>query len=57
MKIKDGNPSIKSTRQVRTQVDTTQRRNQNKQSTKIGKGPMQRGLMAMKWESTITKKT
>jgi hypothetical protein len=49
-------PSIKSTRQVRAQVDTTQRKNKNKQSTKIGKGPMQRGLMARKWESTITKK-
>jgi flagellar biosynthesis protein FlhB len=26
IKIKDGNPSIKSTRQMRTQVDTTQRK-------------------------------
>jgi hypothetical protein len=28
------NPSIKSTRQMRTQVDTTQRKNKSKQSTK-----------------------
>jgi hypothetical protein len=33
--VKDGNPSIKSTRQKRTQVDTTQRNNKSKQSTKI----------------------
>jgi hypothetical protein len=31
---KDGNPSIKSTRQMRTQVYTTQRQNKSKQSTK-----------------------
>jgi hypothetical protein len=31
---KDGSPSIKSTRQMRTQVDTTQRKNKSKQSTK-----------------------
>ncbi len=29
-KIKDGNPSIKSTRQMRTQVDTTQSKNKSK---------------------------
>jgi hypothetical protein len=37
-----GTPSIKSTRQMRTQVDTTQRRNKSKQSTpktKTGKDP------------------
>jgi hypothetical protein len=34
-KIKDGNPSIKSTRQMITQVDITQRKNESKQSTKI----------------------
>jgi citrate lyase alpha subunit len=34
-KIKDGNPSIISTRQMRTQVDATQRKNKSKQSTKI----------------------
>jgi hypothetical protein len=28
------NPSIKSTRQMRTQVDTTQTKNKSKQSTK-----------------------
>ncbi len=32
-KIKDKNPSIKSTRQMRTLIDTTQRKNRNKQST------------------------
>jgi hypothetical protein len=35
IKIKDRNPSIKSTKQMRTQVDTTQRKNKSKQSTKI----------------------
>jgi hypothetical protein len=34
-KINNGNPSIKSTRQMRTQEDTTQRKNKSKQSTKI----------------------
>jgi hypothetical protein len=34
MKNKDGNPSIKSTRQMRTQENTTQRKNKSKQSTK-----------------------
>jgi hypothetical protein len=29
-----GNPSIKSTRKMRTQVNTTQRKNKNKQSGK-----------------------
>jgi uncharacterized protein (DUF433 family) len=33
--IKYGNPYIKSTRQMRTQVDTTQRKNKNKKSTKV----------------------
>jgi hypothetical protein len=33
--LKEGNPSIKSTRQMTTQVNTTQRKNKNKQSTKI----------------------
>jgi hypothetical protein len=32
IKIKDGNPSIKSTRQMRTQVNTTQIRNKSKES-------------------------
>jgi hypothetical protein len=35
IKIKDENPSIKSTRQMRTQVNTTQRKIKSKQSTKI----------------------
>jgi hypothetical protein len=35
IKIRDGNPSIKNTRQMRARVDTTQRKNENKQSTKI----------------------
>jgi hypothetical protein len=34
-KSKMGNLSIKSTMQMRTQVDTTQRKNKSKQSTKI----------------------
>jgi len=32
--MKDGNLSIKSTKQMKTQVDTTQRKNKTKQSTK-----------------------
>jgi hypothetical protein len=32
-KIKDENPSIKSTRQQRTQVNTTQRKNKNQVKT------------------------
>jgi hypothetical protein len=36
IKIKDENPSIKSTKQMRTQVHTTQRKkDKSKQSTKI----------------------
>ncbi len=31
IKIKDGNPSIKSTRQMKTQLHTTQRKNKSKQ--------------------------
>jgi hypothetical protein len=34
-KINNGDTSIKSTRQMRTQKDTTQRKNKSKQSTKI----------------------
>jgi hypothetical protein len=34
-KIMDENPSIKSSRQKRTQVNTTQRKNKSKQLTKI----------------------
>jgi hypothetical protein len=34
IKIKDKNPSIKSTRQMRAQVNTTQRKNESKQSMK-----------------------
>ncbi len=34
IKIKDGNPSVKSARQMWTQVDTTQTKNKSKQSTK-----------------------
>jgi hypothetical protein len=33
-KIKDGNPSIKSTREMRARVNTTQRKNESKQLTK-----------------------
>ncbi len=35
LKITGENLSIKSTRQMRTQEDTTQRKNKSKQSTKI----------------------
>jgi hypothetical protein len=35
IKIKDRNSSIKSTRQMKAQVDTTQRKNKSEQSTKI----------------------
>jgi hypothetical protein len=44
-----GTPSIKSTRQNRTQVDTTERRNKNKQSIfkkKTGKDP-KKGLPSL----------
>jgi hypothetical protein len=34
IKIKDENPSIKSTRQMRAHVDITQRKNKSKPSTK-----------------------
>jgi hypothetical protein len=33
---------------MRTKVDSTQRKNKSKQSTKVGEDPMQRGLMDMK---------
>jgi hypothetical protein len=52
IKIKDANPFNKSTRQMRTQVDTTERENKSKQSTKqkktSGKDPMQRELKTTK---------
>ncbi len=41
---------------MRTQVDTTQRKNKSKQSTKVGKDPMQRGLIAIKLQSMIRPK-
>jgi len=49
-KIKDENPSIKSTRQMKTLINTTQRKNRNKQSieNKEKKNPMQVGPKAMK---------
>jgi hypothetical protein len=34
IKIKDENPSIKSTRQMKAQVNTTQKGKKNKKSTK-----------------------
>ncbi len=34
IKIKDKNPSIKSTKQMKARVDTTQRKNKSKQSMK-----------------------
>jgi hypothetical protein len=34
LKIKDKNPSTKSTRQMKAKVDTTQRENKSKQSMK-----------------------
>jgi hypothetical protein len=46
-KIKDGNPFIKSTRQMRTQVDTTQqKKTKANNQQKLSEHPMQRGLMA-----------
>jgi hypothetical protein len=45
---KDENPSIKSTRQMKTQANTIQRKNKSKQSTKSGKNHMQRGLIVTK---------
>jgi hypothetical protein len=48
-------PSIKSTRQVRAQVDTTQRKNKNKQSTKIGKGPINYNKEALRQRGPKTK--
>jgi hypothetical protein len=48
IKIKDRNPSIKSTKQTRAQVDTTPRKDKSKQFKKKGKKPMQIGPMAMK---------
>jgi hypothetical protein len=48
IKIKDGILSIKSTRQMKAQVNTTQRKNKSKQSTKKKKKPMQIRPMAMK---------
>jgi hypothetical protein len=47
IKIKDGNPSIKGTGQMRAQVDKTQRKNKSKQSTNA-LYPMQIGPMAMR---------
>jgi hypothetical protein len=38
----------KANENTRTQVDTTQREKKSKQSTKIGKDPMQKQLMATK---------
>jgi len=34
IKIKDGNPSIKSTRQMKTQVDTTQKKKKKSKQSK-----------------------
>ncbi len=49
IKIKDGNPSTKNTRQMKAQVNTIQRKNKSKQSTKKrSKNPMQIEPMAMK---------
>jgi len=39
IKIKDENPFIKGTRQMRAQANKTQRQNKSKQSTKIRKKP------------------
>jgi hypothetical protein len=49
--------SIKSTRQIRTQIDTTQRKTNANNQQKSSKDHVQRGVMAMKGQSTITKKT
>jgi hypothetical protein len=34
IKVEDRNPSIKGTRQMRARIDTNQRKNKSKQSTK-----------------------
>jgi hypothetical protein len=41
IKIKDKDPSIKSTRQMRIQVDTTQRKKNKQSKKKEEKNPMQ----------------
>jgi hypothetical protein len=42
---------------MRTQVDTTQEKTKANNQPKSGKDPTQRGLMAIKNQSTITKKS
>jgi hypothetical protein len=50
------NPSNKSTRQMRTQVDTTQRKNKSKQSTKIRRRPYAKRTHEHKMTINNTKK-
>jgi hypothetical protein len=60
IKIKHGNTSIKSTRQMRAQENTTQRKNVSKQSTKKNKkreNLMQNRTHDYKMMINITKKT
>jgi hypothetical protein len=47
-KIKDGNPSNKSTRQKETPRDTTQRKIKADNQQNLSKDPMQRELMSTK---------
>jgi hypothetical protein len=42
---------------MKIQIDTTQRKTKANNQQKSGKDIMQRGVMAMKWQSTITKET
>jgi hypothetical protein len=46
--MKDENPSIKSTRQMRTQGDTTKEKTKANNEQKSGKDFMQRGLVVTK---------
>ncbi len=57
--MKNGNPSTKATRQMTTQVNTTQRKKQKQtiDKNKSGNDLMQRGLMTSKRQSMIMKKT
>jgi len=50
-KFNNGNPSIKSTRQIRSQEETTPPKKKKKKANnqqKLGEDHMQKGLMVMK---------
>jgi hypothetical protein len=53
IKIKNVNPSVKSTRQMRAQVDTTKRKNESKQSTNfIKKKVLEIRAIFTAWQSS-----